>query len=64
MRIAMTRFRQSPDESVALVLAVMGVLALLSFVMAGIVGEREKSVRTAQGAAALVHATTHTHRAG
>jgi hypothetical protein len=60
----MKRIRQSLDESVALVLAVMGVLALLSFVMAGIVGEREKSVRTAQGAAAAAHASTHAHRAG
>ena len=60
----MKRFRQSLDDSVALVLAVMGVLAVLSFVMAGIVGEREKSVRTAQGAAQTVHSAVHTHRAG
>jgi hypothetical protein len=64
MRIAMTRFRRSLDESVALVLAVMGMLALLSFVMAGIIGEREKSVRTAQGAAGGVHSAAHTQPAG
>lgn len=39
----MVQFRTVGDRSVALVLAVLGTLAFLSFVMAGVVGAWEKS---------------------
>lgn len=40
-------------RSVSVVLALLGTLALLSFVMAGVVGAREKSADPAQPTAAM-----------
>jgi Na+-transporting methylmalonyl-CoA/oxaloacetate decarboxylase gamma subunit len=48
----MVQFRTVGDRSVALVLAVLGTLAFLSFVMAGVVGAWEKSEAPASSAQA------------
>ncbi len=47
----MTRFQDDDSfRSMTLVLAVLGTLALLSFVMAGVVGAREKTAVTSANA--------------
>jgi hypothetical protein len=59
MKNALTRFYRTGDErerSIAIILTVLGTLAFLSFVIAGIVGEHEKSVSTASATAAVSHA--------
>jgi hypothetical protein len=46
----MVRFDNNKDDgfrSVAIILALLGTLAVLSFVMAGVVGAREKSAESA-----------------
>ena len=52
------QFRTVGDRSVALVLAVLGTLAFLSFVMAGVVGAWEKS----EAPAASAQATAVPHK--
>ena len=59
MKNALTTLYRTGEErerSVAIILTVLGTLALLSFVIAGIVGEREKSVSSASAPAAVFHA--------
>jgi hypothetical protein len=59
MKNALTKLYSTADErerSVAIILTVLGTLAFLSFVIAGIVGEREKSVSSAGAPAAVSHA--------
>lgn len=48
------------SRSVGIVLALLGALALLSFVMAGVVGEREKAASTrAHAPSVAAHASVH-----
>lgn len=54
----MVRIQQDDNvRSVSLVLAVLGGLAILSFVMAGVVGAREKTSTPVQAA---IHGATYT----
>jgi hypothetical protein len=55
----MTRFQDDDSfRSVTLVLAVLGTLAVLSFVMAGVVGAREKSPLAANAPITVPHLAT------
>jgi hypothetical protein len=60
MKNALVRLDRNGDRrarNVAVVVTVLGTLAFLSFVMAGIVGEREKATSAAGTPAPVSHAS-------